>query len=555
MKLSLSVLLLACAPACIAQTVAPAPAPASATVRATIMMRDPAALEVSYQIPPSCAALDFRNDGMRAETIASLRSDWTAADECTVFDGRQIRRKNASCSTLRLRVPATNRSADRVYPWAYPVERGLYVHTSAYAITDSCGPVDWTFSVPGGTVVVDGVITAQQGARSAAAGGGDAMPTVLIQQAFTPGAVPRVHASASFGPQTLAVLNTTLDSIEGLLKAELPGLPFSRPFIVATPSDHSLTYWGDVANRTVMRLAFPPAPGPEQETLLHSFVTHEMAHLTQPTDWNDSWKEDEATIGEGGAEFLRVVTAARLGWFDRAGLRDELEKAVNSCLLAADGKSWKGMRNRGWGRNPYDCGLTFYAIGLSSKLVSTTPLLRVRDYHRKGKQGERTDFARELECGGAQACEPRWLPRLAGSETLESVLLDHARQPDSLLRPTTEWTQALVKPMAFRHLALLMRADCNGSVSMYHEAAAARIASGPTCGVLRADMVVTGAEGLPLFDNANAVKASVKACREQGKTVLGLRDGRSVTLACGASVSLPARLFSVDLEQAQALAR
>jgi hypothetical protein len=90
---------------------------------------------------------------------------------------------------------------------------------------------------------------------------------------------------------------------------------------------------------------------------------------------------------------------------------------------------------------------------------------------------------------------------------------------------------------------------------MYQEAAAAHIASGPTCGVLRADMVVTGAEGLPLFDNANAVKASVKACREQGKTVLGLRDGRSVTLACGASVSLPTQLFSVDLEQAQALAR
>jgi hypothetical protein len=541
-KLILPVLLLACAPA-------------SAQIHATLTLHDPSSLEVSYEIPPSCIALDFSNDGMRPETVATLRSDWRAADDCTEFDGRQMRRKNASCSTLRLRVPATNRTADRVYPWAYPVEKGLYAHTGAYALTEACGPVDWNFSVPGGTVVVDGAVAAGSAKRTAAEGG-DSMPTVLIQQVFPAGAAPRVHASSQFSPQALALLDSTVDSIDKELKRELPGLSFSVPFIVAAPSDHPSNYWGDVANRTTMRLAFPPAPGPAQETLLHRFVTHEMAHLTQPQDWNDSWKDDAATIGEGGAEFLRAVTAARLGWLDRAGFAGELEQAVNNCVLAAEGKSWKAMANRNWGLNPYHCGLSFYVIGLSSTMSPGAPLLRLRDYYRKAKQGERTDFARELECGGAQDCQPRWLPRLAGDAPLESVLQDYARQPGALLRVTSEWGPAMAKPMAFRHLDQLMAADCKGGVSMYHEAAGARIGSGPVCGVLREDMVIVRAEGLPLYEHADAVRASAKSCRDKGSTVLGLQDGRSITLACNASsVSVPAQLFSVDPGQAQALLR
>lgn len=547
MKLILPVLLLACAPAATAAT---------APIKATITMRDPGALEASYQIPPSCGALDFRNEDMQPETVATLRSDWRAADDCTEFDGRQIRRKNPSCSTLRLRVPATQRTADRVYPWAYPVEKGLYVHTGVYALTNACGPVDWTFSAPGGSVVVDGVFAAGSASRTAAQGGGDWMPTVLVQQAFPPGAVPRVHASSQFSPQTLALLDSTVDGVGKELKRELPGLPFTVPFIVAAPSDHASNFWGDVANRTIMRLAFPPAPGPAQEALLHRYITHEVAHLTQPGEWNDSWRDESATIGEGGAEFLRTVTAARLGWSDLAGFGGELETAVNSCLIAVRGKSWKALTNRGWALNPYQCGLTFYAIGLSSKPSPAPPLLRLRDYYRKAKQGERTDFPRELECGDAQACQPRWLPRLAGDEPLERVLQDYARSPGALLRVTSEWGPAMVKPMAFRHLAQLMAADCKGGVSMYQETVSARIAPGPTCGVLREDMVIVRAEGLPLFEDANAVKASVKACGSTGKTVLELQDGRNITLACNATaVSVPSLLFKVDLEQAQALLR
>lgn len=517
-------------------------------------MRDPSALEISYRMPPSCTALHFRNDGIRPEVAAGLRSDWRAADDCTEFDGKEIRRKHPSCGAVRLHVPATSRSVDRVYPWAYPVERGLYVHTASYALAGACGAVDWHFAVPGGTVVVDGKVTAGSGARSAAEGGGDEMPVVLIQQRFRSGAAPRIHASSEFTAPTLALLDTTTSRLESELKKALPGLAFSMPFIVASPSEPG-NYWGDVARRTVMRLSFPVKPGPEQEQLLHSFVAHEMAHLTQPSGWNDSWQEDSATVGEGGAEFLRVVTAARLGWIDRAGLQAELAQAVNGCLLAAEGKPWKTVRNRNWGKMPYQCGLSFYMIGLDARADTATPLLRLRDYYARAKRGERTDFVRAIECGAAAGCEPRWLPRLAGDETLDSVLLDYARQPGSLLRAAADWGPELASPIAFHHIGMLMRADCKGSISMYHETAAARIADGPACGTLRPGMVIVSAEGLPLFGKSAAVKASVLACRERGKTMLGLRDGGSVDVACDASVNLPAQLYSVDGDKALALTK
>jgi len=549
MKFHLSCLLVGMMPVCFAQTGDVVPQPASSSVSVTIGMRNTTSLEVSYQIPPSCTALEFRNEGFRPDIASSLRSDWQAADNCTEFDGKQVRRKMHTCNTLRLRVPATARHVDRVYPWAYPVEHGLYAHTAAYAVKNACGPVDWNFVVPNGTVVVDGVMMAERGGRSAVEGGGDELPTVLIQNRFQPGKATRVHASSEFTPATRAVLGRTVASIEAELKEMLPGLSFSVPFIVASPSEPG-TYWGDVARRTVMRLSFPSKAGPEQEQLLHSFVTHEMAHLTHPSDWADSWQEDAATVREGSAEFLRVVTASRLGWIDRSGLQDELEKAVNSCLIAAEGKPWKMMRDRNWGMNPYNCGLTFYMIGLASHPGPTTPLLRLRDYFSKAAKRERTDFAHAVECGTQTACNSRWLSRLAGDEPLEAVLLDYTRQPGSLLKATSDWGGVLVKPIAFHHLGMLMRADCQGGISMYREAAAARIADGPRCGTLRPGMVVITAEGLPLFDNSAAVQASIQACRNQGRTVLGLRDGSSVNVACGTSASLPAHLYSVNVDRA-----
>jgi hypothetical protein len=328
-KFALSALLIACAP-CLAQ------AQAKPTVKATITMRDPAALEVSYQLPPSCTALTFANDGMRPNAVAAMRRDWRAADDCTVLDQNGIHPARAECTqggaTVRVRVPASDRILDRIYPWADPLGDGIYLHTTDYALTEACGPVEWTFAAPGGTVVMDGVLASETATR-AAGQGGDTMPVLLLAQPFKPDA-PRVHADPRFGPQTVAtVVNSAIDA-ERQIKQDLPGVDFTMPYIAAAVAPHG-NFHGDMANRTIMRLAFPAEPGPDQDGMLRSFVPHEMAHMTQVRDWNDAWGEDDALIGEGGAELLRVTTATHLGWYDRARMQAELEHAVNGCLIAA----------------------------------------------------------------------------------------------------------------------------------------------------------------------------------------------------------------------------
>jgi hypothetical protein len=315
------------------------------------------------------------------------------------------------------------------------------------------------------------------------------------------------------------------------------------PFIVASPLAQG--YRGDVANRTVMRLAVAQTPGPEQQAFVHNVIPHEVSHLLQPMNWNDAWQPDITTIKEGGAEFMRMATAAHLGWLDRTTLKAELEQAVNGCVQAAGGKPWKDMDKRNWNKNPYYCGLTFHAIGLSAA-GTDSPLLRLRDYNRKAAQGERTDFARDIECGNGKDCRPRWLPSLAGSEPLDAVLLAYTRQPGALLRVAETWGPAQVKALAGQHVSQLMRGDCGGGISIYHEDTGARIADGPKCTTLRPGMVIVKAEGLPLLEDANAIKASIEACHARGKTVLGLRDGTSVTVPCDGAVNLSSHVYAVD---------
>ena len=541
MKIPLSALLLACAPVL---------AHAGATVKATVTMRDPAAVEVSFAIPPACTALEFIKEDRPPGALAALREDGRAADDCTALEGGRIVRRQAACTTLRLRVPATTRNVDRIYPWASPIEKGLFVHTDTYAVKDTCGAVDWTFEAPGGTVVVDGVMAGERGTH-AAGPVADYMPVLLIQEPLRAMQGRRVHADARFTPQTLQLLDATVTGAARQLAQDLPGIPFTVPFTVASPSTPQ-DWRGDVANRTVMRLTFPSEPGPVQEAILHHFVPHEMSHLLQPSGWNDAWPGDEATIKEGGAEFLRVAATTQIGWLDRAAFKGELEDAVNSCVVAADAKPWKDMHNRGWGPNPYKCGLAFYAIGLSAA-GTDSPLLRLRDYNRKAKQGERTDFARDLECGDARECSPRWLSRVAGNEWLDAVLLDYARQPGALLRVVDTWSPAQARLLTRQHVGQLMATDCGGATSFYSEESSVRIGAGPACGVLRPDMVVVRAEGLPLFEGVGAVKASIEACHARGKTVLGLRDGASVTLPCDAAVHLPFHVYAVDEARALAL--
>lgn len=544
-KWATSALLLCSASICYANTSAP-------HVQATIKMLDPSSLEVSYQVPPSCTGLVFVNDGISPDVAADLRADWTPADDCTRIDSSGLVRTNPTCTSLRVRVPATQRALDRVYPWAYPIDNGFYLHTMAYAVTPACGAVDWRFTVPGGTIVMDGVISPAIAERSAAVGGGNYMPVILQQQASRD---KRLYMDARFTPQGKAFVIATLATVERELRFMFPGLPFTMPYTLATVAPEGET-WGDVANLTVMRLHLAAEPKTEQQSYMQGFIAHEMAHLAQPVGgtWNDPWKLDHALLAEGGAEFLGWAVSARTGWATQTELRQILERAVTHCVLAAAGSSWKDIQHRDRGRAPYDCGMTFHAIGLAGGQSAVSALLRLRDYYRAAKLGESTDFARALECGRTPACTPRWLNRLGGSEAVEAVLLDYADYPGSILR-LAPWTPPVLDSVRRRYVNRLMQLDCQNRVSVSYRDDFVRVGSGLRCRMLREGMEVVRAEGVSLFGGVQGLQASARACAERGRTILGLKDGTTVELACDKSAYVPAQLFSVDIDRVLALTK
>lgn len=546
LKLLLSTLLLALAQAAYAGT---PPAP----VVVSLAMRDAATLEVSYDIPASCTGLAFLNDGIDRNTAEALRKDWTAADACTLVDSSQLRPAHAGCTSLRVRVPASTLSLDRVYPWAFPLDRGMYLHTMSYAVKDSCGDVAWRFSSPGGTVVADGVLARGTAQRSAVQGDGKHLAVVLLRGAPS---TSRLYMDSGFTPQGAVFLQEAISSAERSLRAMLPGLAFTMPYTVATVADYGGQVWGDVANLTVMRLQLAAEPRPDQRAHVQGFVVHELAHLLHARQgkWKSPWDSDQALIDEGGAEFLRWAALARNGWMQPAELRQDLERAVNSCVQLAAGARWHDTRNRGFGVAPYDCGLTFHLLGLAGGSGKAKPLLRLRDHYRKAKLGQATDIARALECGTDKACTPRWLPRLSGSETVETVLLAYAAQPGAMITPGA-WTLPALDVARRRYISRLLQLDCQGLVIISHKADFARVGAGLQCGVLREGMELVRAEGLPLYGDALAMQASARACAESGRTVLGLKNGQEVTLACDKSVYVPLQRFSVDIDQALALTR
>lgn len=515
-------------------------------------MRDAITLEASYHIPPSCNGLTFKNDGIRPDAALDLRKDWKPLDDCTRIDSNGLQRTRATCTSLGVSVPATRRALDRIYPWAYPISDGLYVHTMSFAVTSDCGAVDWRFTVPEGTVVLDGVITSAVAERTAATGGGDHVAVILQRQASSG---ERLHLDPDFKPQGKTFVRSTLATVERELRSMLPGLSFNMPYTLATVAPEGET-WGDVANLTVMRLHLAAEPKQDQQGSMRGFVAHEMSHLVQPVPgaWNDSWKSSQALLAEGGAEFLSWAISARNHWATRTELAEILERAVTQCLLASAGKGWNNIERRAWGRAPYDCGMTFYAIGLAGGSSATPPLLRLRDYYRAAKLGERTNFTHALECGHTATCTPRWLNRLGGMEAVEAVLIDYASHPGAILRRGS-WTLPMIDLVRRRYINRLIQLDCQNMVSVSYQDDVVRVGSGLRCGKLLEGMQIVKAENKSIFGDVHGLQASARACAERGSTILGLKNGTNIDLACDKSAYVPIQIFSVDIDRALTLTK
>jgi|GEM_PF-2026667 len=528
--------------------VAPACSAGSPGIDVHLFLAGPERLEVTYTLPPACAAVRLANPGIPSESARRMRADWKALDACTAVSAEGIVPAAPGCSVLRIGVPVSTLFLDRVYPWAYPLGGGaVFTHTSAFAPDRTCGEVSWRLSSRHGDVVADGrrVPSGPGGITGTAAF--DYAPVALFDRPAATDADRLMHVDPRLSSATSALARDAIAQTHGLYAEWFPGAVREARFTAVSAGPDDRFFRGDTAGGNFLRLAVPADADPAIHPALRGLVAHELAHLQFQSKAFGAWAAERTLLSEGAAEMARWLAQARLRWMDRNALRDDASRAINACLVATGGRRWQEVPGRHWGRIPYDCGLAFHLLALAGGrgANSASAPARLGAAYRGDPEG---DLAHALECGADAGCRPRWLLRMMEGEPIAGMLQAFAAET-GLLRPLAAWPQGAAHTLAQQAVGELMRQDCGGAVSLYHEGSQVRIGEISGCRVLRDGMVVIALQGVPLADGQRAVTSLIEACRDTSTVTLVLAGGRSVDMACDAGrLGLPTMLYEADID-------
>ncbi|ELX13253.1 hypothetical protein Jab_1c18750 [Janthinobacterium sp. HH01] len=515
----------------------------SANVDVDIKLVSADALEVSFALPEHCTALAFLKDERGGQEI---RAAWQKQNDCATAEGDLL--KSAGACTARFRVPATMQKISG-YPGSFPAPGGMYVHSSNYALADSCGPVRYRFQAA--DIVMNGQRYHDAATPPAATGGDTSAMLMLTRQtsATLDYFDPRLSAA------TVARVNEVADGTIAFLRKQLPLAVFTRPAIAAIGASEpgGPNVGGDASN--ILRLTlfnWPQTLGQEEQELLTAFVSHEFSHRFQLRDAVDVYP-DSRLINEGGAEFLRWLTSIQKGWLSRQQAAAQLDKALAECTLYTEGKSWRALTPSQIGsqRLEYLCGLPAYVYSLAARQGHGTAMSRFDRFYHQLRQGQVPDFAQALECGDTAACKPQVLPALLSSgPTMEQQWSEVLSKTGlATLRPPS---QSLRDRMVLRAVVKLMVDDCAGRSGTTETPEGIILDGMKVCKSIHKDSYATSIEGHPVFGDAATGPAMKAACLARHEVTLGLKDGGKLVVPCQEPYAMREAFYAVDIEKALA---
>lgn len=531
-------ILLALAATALAST-APAFA-ANVTVQLKLAAAD--ALDISIELPENCTKLAF--NATDASTRA-FRARWQAEDGCGKLDGDAL---SSSCRSVRFRVAASSANLGG-FPGAFPMGEGVWLHTSKYALADTCGKVSYRFVAPGSIALAGKLHHAM--VTSADPSAADTS-VLLLSKKLPPAEGPIMYFSPTVGADVAARIREVARDTVDFFGAAMPHAHF-RPNVLAAnaiTAPGAFGYEGDADE--VLRLAFinwPAVMDERGKRVVTKFVSHEMSHRFQLRDEIDAYPQSRL-IHEGGAEFMRWWLAVRKGWMTHAEAAAELDDALAECVLGTGASSWGNLAppQIRAGRLEYRCGLPAYVYSLAARQGKGTALERVDRFYQQVRLGKKPDFAHELECGDASRCRPRWLQVLLGTEQPMQAEWTRLLAQSGLARPVAP-SSAQRDAMMVQAVGQLMKSDC-GASSLFPSSEGVIVDNIKTCKTLRPEMHVTQVEGHPLFGHADALPALVAACSARGELRLATKAGQALTIACNQPAYRPAQHFhAVDIER------
>lgn len=513
----------------------------SAAVDVDIKLVSADALEVSFALPEHCTALTFLKDGSDGQQI---RAAWQKQNDCAATDG-DVLKSSGACTAL-FRVPATMQKISG-YPGSFPAPGGMYVHSSNYALADSCGPVRYRFQAA--DIVMDGHRYRDTATPNAATGGDT--PAMLMLAPQTSAALD--YFDPRLPPTTVAQIREVADGTVSYLSKQLPLAVFTRPVIAAIGASEpgGPNVGGDAGN--ILRLAlfnWPQAPGPEEQAKLTLLVSHEFSHRFQLRDAVNVYP-DARLINEGGGEFLRWLTSVQQGWLSHQQAAADVDKALAECMLYTEGKSWRALTPRQIGsqRLEYLCGLPAYVYSLAARQGAGSALARFDRFYYRLRHGQVPDFAQALECGDTPGCKPQVLPALlTSSATMEQQWNDVLPQTGlATLRPPS---QALRDRMILRAVVKLMVDDCAGRSGTTETPEGIILDGISVCKSIHKDSYATSIEGHPVFGDPATGSAMTSACTVRHEVAFGLKDGGKLVVPCQTPYQMRTAFYAIDIEHA-----
>jgi hypothetical protein len=507
-------------------------------------MTDPSGLEVRYQLPAGCNALPFLQQGGEAEIA---HANWKSTDQCGTATGSALVRTDATCTSLRFRVPAT--VSFRGYPSAFPmgVEEGIYLHTSRYATTANCGEVRYQFNAPG-SVVVAGHAHARQ--ASTDAGTGSDTPVLLTMQPLKPSNGQVRYFDSRLSLQAQAQIAEVADGTATYLRKRLPSVPYTPPAMAASLASAPGTANVGGNGGDLMRLIFfnwPDQPGPEERRKMSLLVAHEMSHRFQLRDALDNYPAGRL-IHEGGAEFLRWMASIENGWITPDDAGKELDESLARCMVHTGQSSWAGLPSRYVSGNTleYACGLPLYVYSLADRQGSETVWGRIDGFYRALRNGRQPDFGTAIECGSVPNCQPQWLPLLTGSQ---GAMTDHWKrllESSGLARPGQP-SPRTNKEILLKAVGQLMEDDCGGHKSLMPTLDGIVILGSGACRTLRTRMEIVSIEGHPSNGDPKAALSMAQACTGRKLVHLKFSDQTTVEVPCQRSYRAPTQFYAADI--------
>ncbi|RYY04109.1 MAG: hypothetical protein EOO53_04250 [Gammaproteobacteria bacterium] len=518
-----------------------------APVRISVSPLDKTHIKLEYRLPQSCKSLALYS--AYGERTHDLRKEWLPLDQCGHLNDKDVLEIQADCNLASFSVPIQAKVIDRVNPVAYPFdEQGVLTHTATFIAEGTCGEVDWHFSSPKGAVIIDGVNRGSSTTLSQKDNNFITYTGVFLSSTPRAKQTPLIATNAT--PAWLKKgISDGAEQITAYYKKTYPTLNFLTPtlFISNTVEPNSIGMQADVSSRRMIRFGYFNAgdePSDEKIKGAMDVTAHEFAHILQPN------KQSSAYQQEGGPEFIRWMTAYKLGWKQKQELSEEFSNALANCLEIADNKSFPRVEKESLqlGYGIYTCGLAIHIIGLASRQTTESAEETISAYYQQWRAHYEQEFSQSLECGNLKNCTSRWLKEtLQGDKPFVQQVGIQLSRLEIVKRLSAGKNPIAASRKAFDSL---MKEDCGGSSFWSNENNFYVNQIPPTCKSFTNGLSISQVEGVSYFSEPlKALEAQNKGCRSKQSVTLVTLDNKSIKVACNREVIPSQNYYEIDADK------